>query len=523
MVHEAHAAPASAEDCSALLHASVADTTITSAGILPSGTTLHDPDGRPVPVTTTVCRVVASVSTRPSEKIGIEVWMPIKGWNGKFLGLGSGGFGGAPFYTSLVPAAQRGFAAANTDTGHTGQSKGAIGKRLEWANNPVQLQDWGRTSIHLMTLASKQIVAQYYGKAANRAYYSGCSTGGAEAMAEAEFYPKDYDGIHAGSPGMQYSHLMESFFWGAKLPAQQPEATLTPTALSLLNRAVLQACGGDTAVKDGFLDNPLACHFSPETLLCKPGVASENCLSAAQVHEADRLYSPVTDSRSGKVLYPGMARGSEAQWKWMQGALVPAYAQPLVANAVYHNPDWDWTTFDFGADADRIDATLAPVTDAMDTNLSAFRAHGGKLLMTQGWSDPLNAQTLPISYFEQTAKRYGGLAETQRFFRLAMVPGLGHCGFGPGANTIGGYLPAREMTPQRDVISALEAWVEKDKAPTQFIATKYHDENPKAGVQFERTVCVYPNVPRYRGEGDRNDATSYRCVPAARMHVSMMQ
>jgi feruloyl esterase len=501
--------------CGELQQASIGSTRIESAQVLPAGSNLKDPDGKPVQTSVAVCRVVATVSTQPSEHVGIEVWLPLDTWNGRLLGLGSGGFGGSILYSALAPATARGFAAVNTDTGHQGGAQGAIGQRLDWAANPTQLRDWGHTSVHLMTVAAKAIVQAYYGHHASHAYYTGCSTGGAEAMEEVEYYPDDYDGVHAGSPGMGYSHLMESFLWNAVLPAQQPEAKLTPDALAVLSHGVLQSCGGEDAVKDGFLANPLSCHFDPAQLQCKAGDDPSQCLSAAQVHEAERLYSPVLDSRTGKPLYPGFVRGSESQWALIQGALVPNYAQPLVANVVFGNPDWDWTTFDFGADGDRVDAKLAPSSDAMHADISRFRAHGGKLIMTQGWADSFNAQTLPIEYFNAVASGQGGVLRTQRFFRLVMVPGMSHCGGGPGANTVGGGLPPVKAGPERDVVSALEAWVEHGRAPESFVATKYLDDKPASGVQFERPVCVYPQVPRYDGQGDRRIASSFSCAAPA--------
>jgi feruloyl esterase len=503
--------------CASLAQASFADTTVTAAQILPAGSTLKNPDGKAVVTSVAVCRVIATVSTKPDEHVGIEVWLPTDTWNGRLLGLGSGGFGGAILYSELAPATARGFVAVNTDTGHEGGAQGAIGQRLEWAANPTQLRDWGHNSVHLMTVAAKAITRRFYGHAASHAYYSGCSTGGAEAMEEVEFYPDDYDGVHAGSPGMGYSHLMESFLWNAKLPAQQPEAKLTREALTVLSHAVLQSCGGSAALKDGFLANPMTCHFDPSTVQCKAGDDPSTCLSEAQVHEAERLYSAVLDSRTGKPLYPGFARGSENQWMLIQGALVPNYAQPLVANVVFGNPDWDWTTFDFGADSDRLDAKLAPSSDAMRTDLSRFRAHGGKLIMTQGWADSFNAQTLPIEYFEDVAARDGGIARTQRYFRLVMIPGMSHCGGGTGPTTIGGNAAPTKLIPERDVVSALEAWVEHGQAPKSFIATKYVDDKPASGVAFERPVCVYPQALRYNGQGDRTLASSYRCVTMPRL------
>jgi len=508
-------AAAAQADCKSLAAASVAplipDTQITTAQTLGAGSFTPPGGGTPVTLAVPVCRVVGVVSTQPGEQVGIEVWLPLSGWNGRFEGLGSGGFGGSINYSALANAAGRGFATANTDTGHVGGASGAIGQTLPWVQNPVTLRDWGHTSIHLMTVSARAILRAFYGQDAAYAYYEGCSTGGAEAMEEAEFYPDDYDGIHAGSPGMDYSHLMESFLWGALLPAQNPAATLDAAALTLLNTAVLQACGGPEAVQAGYLLDPRDCRFDPARLQCQAGQGSGTCLSAPQVAEAQRLYSPVTDPRTGLHLYPGFARGSESQWSLIQGALVPFYAQPLLANAVYNNPNWDWTTFNFDGDAALVDRVLSPVINATSPDLNRFQAHGGKLLMTQGWADALNAQTLPIEYFNSVLAVQGSLARTLGFFRLFMAPGMSHCGGGPGPNTIGGSVPPVAITPERDTTAALQAWVEQGTAPASLISTKYVNDTPPA-VARELRLCPYPQVPHLAAGGDPTQAASYTCV-----------
>ncbi|WP_244107284.1 tannase/feruloyl esterase family alpha/beta hydrolase, partial [Burkholderia anthina] len=153
---------------------------------------------------------------------------------------------------------------------------------------------------------------------------------------------------------------MDSFLWGGLLPSTQPEATLTPAAMALLNDAVLNQCGGSQAAGDGFLANPLACSFDVTRLQCAAGQDPARCLSAAQVRQAQRLYSPVRNTVDGSEIYPGFAFGSERRWASIQGALIGAYAQPLLANTVFGDPNWDWTRFDFGQDAARVDAMLTP-------------------------------------------------------------------------------------------------------------------------------------------------------------------
>ena len=488
-----------ADACTNLAGFTAADTTVTTAQSIPAGT-YTAPNGAVFTDMPAFCRVAGFVSTVPGEHVGIEVWLPSSTWNGKYEGVGNGGFGGAIVYSAMAQPLQQGYAVANTDTGHTGGTIGAIGQVLPWAQNPVTLLDWGHSSIHLMTDAAKAMVEQFYGKAASHAYYDGCSTGGAEAMEEAEFFPEDYDGIHAGSPGMDYSHLMESFLWGGLPSAKNPAAALSASALTLLNKAVLATCAVDKAVAgDGFLNDPRDCRFDPTVLLCKAGQDPSSCLSAPQVAAVQHIYSDVTNPRTGLELYPGFARGSEGQWSLIQGTLVPFFAQPLLANTVFDNPNWDWTTFNFDSDAALVDQKLSPSINATNPDLSRFARHGGKLIMTQGWADALNAQTLPIEYFNSVAIAQHSVEETREFFRLFMAPGMSHCGGGPGPNVF-------------DSVGPLVEWVEQGQAPSEIVATKYVNDNPAQGVMMTRPLCPYPQVVRYKGVGDPAAAQSFKCV-----------
>jgi feruloyl esterase len=500
----------------------IADTTIVTKQLISSGS--FTPPGSTTPFTNlpVFCRIVATVSTQPGEAVGVEVWLPVSSWNGRFLGTGNGGFGGVIVYNALAGGIQRGFATADTDTGHTGGVEGAIGQPLAWAQSSIELYDWGHSSIHLMTDAGKQIVRAFYGRNASFSYYDGCSTGGAEGMEEAEFYPSDYNGIHAGSPGQDYSHLMMSFLWGGLLPATNPAATLPQSTLNVLNNAVVKKCGGKQAVADGFLLDPRDCSFDPKTLQCSAGQSPAACLSEPQVQEAERLYSPVTDPVSHLTLYPGFVRGGEEEWSLIQGELVGAFAQPLLANAVFDNPNWNWETFNYSSDALLVDKKLSPIINATNPDLSGLQNHNSKLIVTQGWADALNAQTLPIEYFNSVVLNQRSpieisLAETLKFYRLFMAPGMSHCGAGPGPNTIGpalevGSTPPTQINPRRDVISALEAWVEQGVPPDELISTKYVNDNPASGVERELRLCPYPKVIQYVG-GDPTKAMSYGCAP----------
>ena len=335
-------------------------------------------------------------------------------------------------------------------------------------------------------------------------------------MEEAEVYPDDYDGIEAGSPGQDYTHLMESFLWGGLLPARDPAARLTPAALQILSGAVLRACGSRAEQADGFLLDPRSCHFELAVLQCHPG--RTDCLSAAQVAEANRLYTPITDPLDHHQLYPAFARGSESEWGLIQGVLIPFYAQPLLANAVYADPNWDWRRFDFHVDAKRLDETLSPVINADSPDLDRFAAHGGKLIVTQGWADALNAQTLPVEYQNLVVNRISRAA-TDRFFRLYLVPGMSHCGHGPGPTTIGGNSQPTVLDPAHDVLAALERWTEEGTPPGWFVSTRYADGDPEKSVAREIRVCPYPTHTRFRG-GDPAQASSYDCAETAGQFLS---
>jgi feruloyl esterase len=122
------------------------------------------------------CRVEATLTPSIDSAIRIEVWMPVSGWNGKFQGVGNGGFSGAIAYSALAAALRRGYAAASTDTGHEGNSA-SFG-----LGHPEKVIDFGWRAVNEMTVAAKRIVAAYYGASPRLSYWVGCSAGGRQAL-----------------------------------------------------------------------------------------------------------------------------------------------------------------------------------------------------------------------------------------------------------------------------------------------------------------------------------------------------
>ncbi len=426
--------------------------------------------------------------------------MPSTSWNQRLQGVGNGGFAGTISYQAMAPALAEGYATASTDTGHS-----ASDSENAWISNPTQLEMWGRTSIHLMTLRTKEILAAHYGVGPKYSYFVGGSTGGRQGMIEAQDYPADYDGIVSKSPGMDYSHVMMAVLWTSQRIAESPSGVLREPERKLLNEAVLAACAGrDGTPGDPFLNDPRDCDFNIKRLQCRPGVTS-GCLTAKQIATAERVYAPVTNQRTGEQLYPGFSYGSEAAWHFAaERPDLASYPQALFGRAVFNDPNWDWRTFDFDKDVASVEKKLAPKIDATSTDLAPFAARGGKLIMTQGWSDDYQAATLPIEYYNRVLQDTHGsdvrssLRNVQKFYRLFMIPGGGHVTGGSGPNSF-------------DALSAVRAWVERGTAPEKIVATKYVNDRPENGVSMTRPLCAYPRVARYDGSGSTSEASNFQC------------
>ncbi|MFJ9179368.1 tannase/feruloyl esterase family alpha/beta hydrolase [Streptomyces sp. NPDC102360] len=492
----ANAAAHPARSCSALTKLSLPDTEITAARNVPRGD-YKAPDGKTYRDLPAFCRVTARIA--PS--LTFEVWLPATSWNRRLQGVGNGGFAGQISYSAMAPALTAGYAAVSTDTGHS-----ASDTANSWISDPARLRMWGRTSIHLMTVRAKEILAERYGAGPKYSYFVGGSTGGRQGMIEAQYYPDDYDGIVSKSPGMDYSHVMMAVLWASQHLAEHPDGALDEDSRKLLGDAVLEACAGRDGVPgDPFLNDPRDCGFPLERLRCK-GDRSDGCLTAAQIATAERIYAPVSNPRTGEQLYPGFSYGSESAWHYAaEDPQLVSYPQALFGRAVFHDANWDWRTFDFDKDAALVEKKLAPGIDATRTDLSRFAARGGKLIMTQGWSDDYQAATLPIEYYHQVLLDHGGsdarssLRGVQQFYRLFMVPGGGHVTGGPGPNSF-------------DALSAVRNWVERGIAPKKMVATKYVADRPENGVSMTRPLCPYPQVARYDGSGPASEAGNFRCA-----------
>ena len=503
------AAPATADTsgsmaCETLTGLTLADTAITLAETVPAGP-FTPPGANQALELPGFCRVVAM--TQPA--VNFEVWLPTEGWNDKFHTSGNGGMAGSISYSAMATALNRGYAAASTDTGHV---RGDGGFDANWAlNRPDLIEDFGHRSIHLTAVHGKAISEAFYGDAPNYAYYVGCSKGGQQGMMEAQRYPEDFDGLVVGDP----AHMWTSFYasahlWYALATLDNEDSYIPPSKVAILGDAVTAACDAIDGIEDGVLDDPRKCQFDPGTLTCAAGQDESTCFTAAQVQAVKDIWSGPTNS-AGDVLYPGLVPGGEAGrggWtSWVTGQQAYAgthfmAAEDFMRNMVFDDPEWDFRTWDYERDLPIALAKTGDALDADDPDLRPLRDRGGKLLVYHGWSDSDISPIGTIDYYEEVMSLIGdgassdeALAATKEFFRLFMVPGMGHCRGGPGPDSF-------------DALTAMERWVEQGVAPDQMVASKMADGE----VVRTRPLCTYPQVAKWNGTGSTDDATNFSCV-----------
>jgi feruloyl esterase len=461
------------------------------------------------------CKLAGVIGTETH----FELLMPDR-WNGKFVMGGGGGFVGSVVNTALgYGVLQKGYATVGTDTGHRGNPIDA-----SWAlNNLERIVSFGHQAVHRTAVTAKALIADFYGKDISRSLFFGCSRGGGQAMMEAQRYPEDFDGIVAGAPAYNWTEeLGGRNVWINQAmypdPSDLSVATITPEVQELMGNAVLQQCDRLDGLQDGILNNPLACDVDVGQFACSEGETIE-CLSPAQLEAARRVYEGLVID--GEQVVPGYAPGAkigENGWtRWITGGLAvvaggefqrgvasdPEFPDPETPSAhfafgngvmkylVFHDPDWDYSTYDFSNLQSDI-AAVSPTLDATDPDLDAFRERGGKLLMFNGWRDMALTPLGTIQYFEEVMERDPSAADD---VRLILVPGMDHCFGGPGPSFV-------------DWVDEIDRWVETDQAPDQVTAFWIDEQMQPNG---SRPACAYPKKLVYRGSGDTRDAASFRC------------
>jgi len=383
------------------------------------------------------------------------------------------------------------------------------------------VKDFGFRAVHETSDKAKKIITAYYQKAPRYSYFNGCSEGGREAMMEAQRYPEDFNGILAGATAHYWTQLMAAFAWNAQA-LNKPENFLSEAKRRTVENAAITACGGQDGVGDKFVKDPPRCSFDPSTLLCK-GTDADSCLTAPQVDALKKIYGGPRNSR-GEQISSGYEPGAEAEpgfpgiafSSYVFGAapgmsLDAFFSSAFYGAFVFDNPGWKFSDLNFDKDIATTDSKVGGILNAADPDLSAFRAHGGKLIHYHGWNDGSPPPRHSTQYYDRVAQKMGGYESVQKFYRLYMAPGMMHCGSGAGPNLFGNMLDfVPSNNADHNVFLALERWVEDGAAPDQIIATKLADD-PAKGVEMTRPLCPYPQVAKWTGKGATSEAQNWTC------------
>lgn len=469
------AAALSAQACIALNDVQLDNTTITAAEVITAGQ-------QSLPEH---CRVKLEMTPSDESLIKAELWLPMENWNGKYMAIGNGGWAGSiQGYNDMQQALLRGYATAASDNGSAfDQPNGmfALGKS-------ERVVDFAYRALHDMTSTSKTLIQQAYEKPTDLSYYKGCSTGGRQGLMAAQRYPADYDGIIAGAPANRHIHMHVAQSWELMRISKNPQAAITQTTANLVNAAVQNKCD---VLDEGFVSNPQQCTFDFNALQCSAGTLTgttdSSCLSPAQLETVEIYYGGVFNS-AGEEVFAGRALSVPLS------AMVPSEQAPTaflfdsISILGFEDPDYDWRSFDLDRDLPMIDQK-AGIIDANDTDLRAFKARGGKILMYHGWQDPGISPKNAIDYYIGVMHEMD--ENPQQWLQLYMVPGMGHCSGGPGPDSF-------------DTISVLEDWHEAGITPTSIIG-----ENRRSGLS--RPLCPYPAESVYLGSGDLKNAESWSC------------
>ncbi len=505
-------APAAAATCESLKAAALPDTAIVIAQSVPAGA-FAPPYGPPLDKLPAFCRLAGVIKPTADSYIRFEVWLPASTWNGKFLGVGNGGFAGAIGFAAMGANLKRGYATAATDTGHEASAEDA-----SWAfHHPEKVADFGYRALHLTTLNAKSLLHSFYTEPLQHAYFDSCSDGGREALMEAQRFPADYDGILAGAPANAWTHMLASGLDVTKSIYANPAGYISEIKFPAIAAAVIAACDALDGVKDGVLNDPTQCRFDPASMLCKD-LDTRQCLTAPQVASLKKLYAGGVDSH-GNSIFPGYSPGAEdGRGGWVPwiigsgpgGSSGSVYTENYFRYMVFDDPAWNPLTANIDVALQTAGEKTAQSLNATETDLHAFQSRGGKLILYHGWNDPAISPTNTVNYYNGVIHAMGA-QNAGNFVRLYMVPGMQHCIGGPGATSFGQLGAATTQGPEYGIYSALEAWVEKGAAPGPIVATKYVDDNPAKSPRMTRPLCPYPQLAQYNGAGDQNDYANFTC------------
>ncbi|GAP92995.1 putative feruloyl esterase B [Rosellinia necatrix] len=416
------------------------------------------------------------------------IYLPLEGWNGRWQGTGGGGFVAGAFDFELVPAVTSGYSAGATDAG-----VGLAGNTDAWYNSTQLIENFVHLSLHEMTVLGKDLSEKFYGKKPEYSYWFGCSTGGRQGMIEAQRYPEDYDGIFAGAPAINWDKLLVADYWPLAVQNQGDEP-VPLCKLSAIGNASVNACDLLDGAADGLISNPLKCQFDANSVVGMEAQCDGSITGTITEHDA-AVWNKIRDGpkdQNDSFLWYGMQPGTNVQ----NLAIQPGFllSKQWIGDFILQDPSLDVSDIKEDELADLFHLSVSGFNNLWGTDnpdLSAFNAHGGKILTWHGWADDLIAPQGTLDYWQRVVDLAGSEEKTDEFYRVFMAPGLGHCGNGPGPQ-----IPVDSLVP-------LVEWVERGNAPETILFS---------GNGQSRYICKFPKELEYRGSGNVSDAASWQCV-----------
>jgi len=428
-------------------------------------------------------------------------------WNGRFTMGGGGGYVGQ-VQNAALGTANLGYATVGTDTGHQGN-----GLRADWALDDLERQlNFGHLAVHRTAVVARSLIRAHYGSDPEYSYFIGCSRGGGQALMEAQRYPEDFDGIISGAPALNWTGFTAEFVQNVQLNFPNPEnlsqSIITRDNLILLEARVLKACDEIDGVRDGVIEDPRDCTFDLASISsCPDDRAAADCFTSLQRAAIERVYASTTN-QDGSI-YPGQPCGSEAHpggwFPWItgtdenllkqSGGKIPnlqfGFGTEFFKYFIFADSEWDYSRYDFSTWKEDTHF-VSTFVDATNPDLNPFKTRHGKLILWHGWSDPALTALGSIDYYEQVEALDPNVRD---YFRMFLVPGMLHCGGGPGPSQV-------------DWTSLIVNWVEKGIPPERVIASAL-DKNGQ--VVRTRPLCAYPQRASYLGEGDTDRAENFVC------------
>jgi hypothetical protein len=440
--------------CESLREVSLPDSTI-------DATTIDPKDGS--------CHVTVTVIHPPAHNpIKVFVALPVKDWNGRFRGTGGGGYAGG-YKDSLGAPVRKGYAVGATDTGNPA---GTANFALDAMGRPAweRMRDNAYRGIHDMTMVGKGLIEAFYGRAPRYSYFVGGSTGGRQALTEAQRYPQDYDGILALYPAIARDRYVPAQLW-PQILMNEAHDFLPRAKLVAATAAALKACGGAHKV----IDDPTQCQYDPAALVgSKVGHDTFTATDAQVIRgiwEGPRAHD-------GGFLWWGPTRGTDLS-NFANTAGTPPTGRPFEESLDWFryflvlDPRWDWTTLTRDQFELLFEQSIQMYSNTYggdDPDLTGFHDRGGKLLIVHGWADQDVPAQKSLAYYQAVQERMGGIRPTAEFVRLFLVPGGDH-----GSS---GVSPAPATISNAALIASIVRWVERNEAPDN-IVTEFYDDHGK--------------------------------------------